>query len=362
VSITLLVAQVSSVVATAPPLSATAAYDVWLAELGVSDTLNPFNGDDLLHVFNGVLFDATATSVRTFWDTEGGLGLFYTAPQDETKLSVTSIPNVRAYSTKTPPNLVIRCTGTESSDRNTSTSRRAVSDGTLILFAHIGTNGNTAVAAVEVAYRVTAGSVNIVATNVTSSNACIYGYTVVGDTYVEHPILLKFAGTVAYTLTHSRSTELLQIKALELTPPKLCKYAPSPKVLIQAVNHGLAKLNKYNPVQDKSVIQELKDDPQDRMPYGVWKTPTLFNEYKGRGRITGFVTKKVVPANTPLKRLVMLHRLPEGTFVKAMWSDPITGRYAFNGVRPDCKYIVSSYDHTRRHRAVIVDNVTPTQL
>jgi hypothetical protein len=74
------------------------------------------------------------------------------------------------------------------------------------------------------------------------------------------------------------------------------------------------------------------------------------------------VKEKSLPANTPLRRLVRLHREPDGLFVRATWSDTVTGAYSFVGVRPDHKFFVTSFDYTGAYRAVIADNITPTQL
>ena len=119
---------------------------------------------------------------------------------------------------------------------------------------------------------------------------------------------------------------------------------------------------KYDPSQVKPVISEVKDDLQDRQPYGLWKTPAVVSEFKGRGRITGTVAEKALPANTPLHRLVRLHREPDGALVQATWSDATTGNYTFNGVRPDRKYFVTSFDYSGTYRAVIADNLTPDPL
>ena len=133
------------------------------------------------------------------------------------------------------------------------------------------------------------------------------------------------------------------------------------QIAIQAHDTGLTKLAKYDPSQIKPVMYEVKDDLQDRLPYGLWKTPGSFNEWKGRGIITGTVAEKALPANTPLRRLVRLHREPDGAFVRATWSDD-AGNYVFNGVRADHKYFVTSFDYTGTYRAVIADNLTPDVL
>lgn len=106
-------------------------------------------------------------------------------------------------------------------------------------------------------------------------------------------------------------------------------------------------------------MQSRNDDLQDRIPYGLWKTPAVQFEFKGRGVITGTVKEKSMPTNVPLRRLVRLHREPDGLFIRATWSDPVTGAYSFVGVRPDHKYFVTSFDYSGTYRAVIADNLSP---
>ena len=133
-------------------------------------------------------------------------------------------------------------------------------------------------------------------------------------------------------------------------------------VAIQAKPTGLGKLAKYDPSQPKPVMQARTDDLIDRMPYGLWTTPAIKMDFKGRGRVTGTVKEKSLPANTPLRRLVRLHREPDGAFVQATWSDAVTGEYVFEGVRPDHTYFVTSFDYSGNYRAVIADNIIPDQL
>ena len=132
-------------------------------------------------------------------------------------------------------------------------------------------------------------------------------------------------------------------------------------VLIGQHDPGLHKLAKYDPSQAKPVITAVTQDLQDRFPFGTWKTPAVQWETKGRGRITGTVAEKSQPANIPLRRLVRLHREPDGMFVKATWSDN-AGNYTFEGVRPDCRYTVTSFDYSGQYRAVIADNLLPDAI
>jgi len=147
------------------------------------------------------------------------------------------------------------------------------------------------------------------------------------------------------------------------TPPSAPLGLLNPvQVSIQAQNPGLHKLAKFDPSLSKPAMQGRADDLQNRMPYGPWKTPQVVLEFVGRGIVTGTVAEKSTPANTPLHRLVRLHREPDGLFVKATWSDPVTGAYTFTGVRADHKYFVTSFDYTGTYRAVIADNLTPELL
>lgn len=130
-------------------------------------------------------------------------------------------------------------------------------------------------------------------------------------------------------------------------------------IAISPLGSGQFLPGNYNPVQGKPAMQANRTDLQDQLPFGIASAPVGMFEFKGRGRITG--TVKNTPAS-PVYRKVALHREPDGLFVKAVWSDPITGVYEFNGVHPDHAYTVSSYDHTQAFRAVIADRVIPDVL
>lgn len=92
-------------------------------------------------------------------------------------------------------------------------------------------------------------------------------------------------------------------------------------------------------------------------------TPTLAaqidREDGGRGRIVGTVKEKNTPANTPLKRRVVLLSMPGSRAIRETWSDPVTGAYEFNEIAVDRVYTVVSYDHTGIYRGVVADNLTP---
>jgi len=159
-----------------------------------------------------------------------------------------------------------------------------------------------------------------------------------------------------------RITKGLALYTANFTPPVAPLEVQGIYANVQAQNPGLHKLAKFDPSLSKPAMQSRADNLQNRMPYGPWKTPNVVWEFIGRGIVTGTVAEKSTPANTPLHRLVRLHREPDGLFVKATWSDPVTGAYTFTGVRADRKYFVTSFDYTGTYRAVIADNLTPELL
>lgn len=82
--------------------------------------------------------------------------------------------------------------------------------------------------------------------------------------------------------------------------------------------------------------------------------------YGGLGTITGTVKEKNTPANTPLRRRVLLIDEASRMTIRETWSDAATGNYEFRGVKQGVKYTVISYDHLHNYRAVIADNQDAT--
>lgn len=79
--------------------------------------------------------------------------------------------------------------------------------------------------------------------------------------------------------------------------------------------------------------------------------------FGGTGSVQGTVKEKNTPANTPLRRRVVL--IDQGTrlTIRETWSAAATGAYEFPQVSLDASYTVLSYDHTGTYRAVIADNI-----
>jgi hypothetical protein len=94
--------------------------------------------------------------------------------------------------------------------------------------------------------------------------------------------------------------------------------------------------------------------PTRSLPYEIRVVNVVFG---GRGSISGQVTALGSPSDIPLRRRVRLHREREGIPVQEVWSDPVTGQYAFNGLQTGIKYTVIAYDYTQTYRAVAKDGV-----
>lgn len=337
--------QATCTVAT-PPASASAAYAAWLTELGVADAAAGFEGDDSKTMFNGVPFLEGATT-RMFWSTEGGLGLFYNLPTNESTISLPLNPSLRNYSTSTYPDLLLYCMDAAVGDRHTIDSRKAIAGSTLVLFVVNkylgGTNGR-----VEIALRVTTGKIDLVATNVSAATPEIrvYGNTLEAMAQGQ-TVATGFSGTVAYTLTPTRTGATLNVQGV------------AGKSLL---GRGSATFNARPVPQSKPV------DRRDRAPFGLPVQPSELTgpysiyqpwQFKGRGRIAGTVKEKASPTDKPVARRVRLYREPDGRLIRTVWSDPVTGAYEFYGIPMDARYTVVSHDYNALYRAVLADNLAP---
>jgi len=81
------------------------------------------------------------------------------------------------------------------------------------------------------------------------------------------------------------------------------------------------------------------------------------SEIGGDGRIAGTVKVDSTP-DYPVWRRVRLFAKRDGRLVREMWSDPVTGAYAFDYINRALQYVVIAHDHTGAYQAVVSD--TPT--
>lgn len=84
--------------------------------------------------------------------------------------------------------------------------------------------------------------------------------------------------------------------------------------------------------------------------------------FGGNGMIVGTVKEKSTPTNTPLVRKVRLFHEFSGKFIREVWSDSVTGNYAFPNIDRTQRYTVVTYDHVNNYRAVIADNLLPEPM
>lgn len=87
----------------------------------------------------------------------------------------------------------------------------------------------------------------------------------------------------------------------------------------------------------------------------------LDREFGGRGWIRGTVKVEGSPP-IPGWRRVRLFDEQSGRLIAETWSDPQSGAYTFDWIRPTRRYTVLSYDHTGTHRAVVADHLTPEPM
>ena len=82
-------------------------------------------------------------------------------------------------------------------------------------------------------------------------------------------------------------------------------------------------------------------------------------QFGGFGRIWGTTKTKASPSNLPTKaRVVLLHqrsRLP----VREVWSDPITGEFAFNGIDTSQEFLTLAEDAAGNFRPVAASRLAP---
>lgn len=92
--------------------------------------------------------------------------------------------------------------------------------------------------------------------------------------------------------------------------------------------------------------------------------PSLLRDvyYGGLGVIAGTVEAKGTPANTPLRRRVVLIDERSRSAIRETWSDAATGAYEFRSIKQGVPYTVLAYDHAHNYRAFAGDNLLPDPM
>lgn len=131
-------------------------------------------------------------------------------------------------------------------------------------------------------------------------------------------------------------------------PAVLIPVAPNPLARIRGIAPALERLLPSAELPATSAQGHLREIP-------------FFDAYNGGvGMIYGTTKEKNMPANTPLRRRVLLIDEASRMTIRETWSDAATGNYEFRGVKQGVKYTVISYDHLHNYRAVIADNQDAT--
>jgi hypothetical protein len=333
------------------PASASAAYADWLAALGATETLSSLNGNYNRVMLNAAPFMAGASS-RVVWSQNGGLGCFYYPPANETQTIHTLTPSASNYLTATLPDLTLIFQEGGTTGLATANSRVAVSGSTALIFARVHSIGNVNSNAIEVALRITPGSIDLVVTNISAPTPVIRTYLKYGYTFLTgQTVVSGFSGTVAYVLTQTATLRQTEGRTLATVEPAILPAAPPPTrppmVALTPMN-GVDVLPKGLPIGGKDA--------------STGSALLSMADFKGPGRITGTVKERDVAGDIPVHRLVRLLRDRDGVTVRSTWSDPVTGAYSFDGVPMDYRYTAISYDFLKNFRAVIADNLTPEAM
>lgn len=206
-------------------------------------------------------------------------------------------------------------------------------------------------------------------------------YKRVGSTYTALPTPSGLASWATNNVAYSPSGDRLLITQItpsiavfardgdtytQVSTPSLTLAAASTKVAwwpTPVTSYGLTSGNfDATPLRtgDQAAPSMLGEDVAGSTQPVTASLPSPLDIYDGgRGRITGTVKEKNTPANTPLKRRVVLLSMPGSRAIRETWSDPVTSVYTFDDVAMDRVYTVVSYDHTGIYRGVVADNLTP---
>lgn len=76
----------------------------------------------------------------------------------------------------------------------------------------------------------------------------------------------------------------------------------------------------------------------------------------GRSKVSGTVKIDSSP-DIPVWRKVRLFCAVSGRLVREMWSDPVTGAYSFEYIRPG-PWMITAHDYSGTYNAVVADNIT----
>lgn len=145
------------------------------------------------------------------------------------------------------------------------------------------------------------------------------------------------------------------------TPPTAPLTTTHPLPPFEVTDYTVRPLARHNVRSVGTVRQKAKHLPL-WMPTVLTK-PKLLDRSSdfGNYRIVG-TTKVAGTPNLPVKQRVMLLEERAGRPIAQVWSDPVTGAYAFNNITNAQTYTVVSFDHQGLFDAVIADNLQATPM
>ncbi len=145
------------------------------------------------------------------------------------------------------------------------------------------------------------------------------------------------------------------------TPPTAPFAVAHPLPPFEVADYTVAPKGRNNVLAMGTVRQKAKHLPL--WISTVLTKPKLLDRSSDYGsyRIVG-TTKVAGTPNLPVKQRVMLLEERAGRPIAQVWSDPVTGAYAFNNITNAQTYTVVSFDHQGLFDAVIADNLQATPM
>ncbi|KGH07166.1 hypothetical protein [Comamonas thiooxydans] len=318
---------------TAPSLvSPEAAYLAWANELGVSasETLQPLDGDDectpviLARPVLGI------SSIASF-ASEGGFGLYDTAPRETGKTGV-AYPGVgRMHGLGTPAKIFL--TFHPDIDCRSEFVKVQRSGDATILAGRIR-HYNSQTYLLNFAIRSAPGRVQLVLSP------------------VDQPVPFRVFGAPSTPEATSVNLAVGSTTQIDISDLPFTDFGALTARIGQALVIGRSQPMNYGVVMPWSVTHlsvesgSVKDIASGLLGQGI-------------GRVYGTVQRKTDPVNIPLKRKVRLVRERDGLVVREAWSDTVTGEYDFRYIDELQTWTVIAYDYEHEFRAVIADGITP---
>jgi hypothetical protein len=161
----------------------------------------------------------------------------------------------------------------------------------------------------------------------------------------------QIGGFPGYSTTHAffiddlRITAAARYGASDFTPPD-ATFFPS------------TAYTGSNPLRQASATPTtISEYPVPAFSVKSAEPISIDETFGGTATIVGTVKEYSLPRNLPLRRRVRLYDERGRMFAREVWSDPVTGLFAFPNMRSDIKWTAMVYDHLGQFQALIIDGV-----